>query len=119
MAMLKDVQQAFSMVTTRHESRAFSGEVMNFKTNLNHTKVVGAIVFFQLATKSLPGTAGAVDYTANVVTNGGLVQYYHDSYNIKTNSIYVEINGIRYHATDIPMENKQLAAYLNATNSLD
>ena len=93
------------MVTTRHESQAFSGNVLNLKTNLNHNKVIAAVVFYQLATKNYAGAAGdrgPVDYTGNSVLNNGLVHYYADSYKINTTSMYVEIGGIRYHATDIP-----------------
>ena len=40
--------------------------------------------------------AGAIDYDAATVVDNGLVHYYHDSYYIKTNSIYVEMGGKRF-----------------------
>lgn len=62
------------MVTTRHESQAFTGGVLNLKTNLNHNKVIAAVVFFQLASKTYAGVdadRGPVDYTADTILNNG------------------------------------------------
>jgi len=48
-----------------------------------------------------------------------MVHYFADSYKMNTTSIYVEIGGVRYHATDIPTNNKAKYSFINAKNSLE
>ena len=58
---------------------------------------MGALVFFQLASKTGSSTAkNAIDYNADEILDNGYVHYFHDSYKLNTSSIYVEVNGNRY-----------------------
>ena len=42
------------------------------------------------------------------------VHYYHDSYNIATSSIYVELGSKRFKQSDIPINSKAKAAFINS-----
>jgi hypothetical protein len=53
-----------------------------------------------------------------LVVDNGRVHYYHDSYRINTSSIYVELGGKRFKQSDIPINNKEKAAFINAQNSV-
>tara|TARA_R110002153_G_scaffold271054_1_gene438013 strand:+ start:813 stop:1091 length:279 start_codon:yes stop_codon:yes gene_type:complete len=92
---------------------------MNLKTNLNHNKIIAAVVFFQLAGRNPVATKSVINYTADAVVDNGLVHYLHDSYKIDCDSMYVEVGGVRYHGTDIPIPSKYLASFLNARNSIE
>lgn len=101
------------------DSQAFSGNILNIKTSIQHKHVLGALVFFQLADRTgSDNTASLVDYNAPAVANNGRVHYYHDSYRINTSSIYVELGGKRFKQSDIPINNKSTAAFINAQNAV-
>ena len=53
------------MFTYRIESKRLEGTVTNMKTNLNHSKLVAAFVFFQLAQRGVGTGTAALDYTAD------------------------------------------------------
>ena len=101
------------------QSQAFSGSVLNLKTSLQHKHVLGALVFFQLANRTGSNTAAVVpDYNVNDVVDNGRIHYYHDSFRINTSSIYVELGGKRFKQSDIPINIKEKAAFINAQNSV-
>jgi len=83
---------------------------------------LGALVFFQLKDRTGTkdgGDAGAeLNYAADSVLDDARVHYYHDSYRINTSSIYVEIGGKRFKQSDIPINNKENASFINAQNSI-
>ena len=80
------------------------------------------MVFFQLKDRTGSATGGVdgaeLDYAADNVVDCGRVHYYHDSYRINTSSIYVEIGGKRFKQSDIPINDKEKASYINAQNSI-
>ena len=77
--------------------------------------MLGALVFYQLKnrTGSIDGPS-AIDYTAAEIPDNGRVHYYHDSYRINTQSIYVELGGKRFKQSDIPLNAKETASFINA-----
>lgn len=59
--------------------------------------MLGALVFYQLANKTGSSTGtGLHSYNTVTLTDNGRVHYYHDSYRISSDSIYVEIGGKRF-----------------------
>jgi hypothetical protein len=65
-------------------------------------------VFFQLKNRTgSDATEAAIDYNAASVANNGRVHYYHDSYRLNTQSIYVELGGKRFKQSDIPLNAKE------------
>ena len=59
--------------------------------------MLGALVFYQLKNRTGAVTgASAIDYNAASIADNGRVHYYHDSYRIDTESIYVELGGKRF-----------------------
>lgn len=101
------------------QSEAFSGNILNLKTSLQHKHILGALVFYQLKNRTGAATANAaIDYNSGAVLNNGRTHYYHDSYRINTQSIYIEIGGKRFKQSDIPITNKEKAAFINAQNSI-
>jgi len=72
-------------------------------------------VFFQLKNRTgSVTTASPIDYNAASVANNGRVHYYHDSYRLNTQSIYVELGGKRFKQSDIPLNAKEKVAFINA-----
>lgn len=67
------------------------------KTALQHKHILGALVFYQLKNRSgSDDTVSAIDYNAGEILDNGRNHYYHDSYRINTESIYVELGGKRF-----------------------
>ena len=86
-----------SQITYVMQSEAFSGTILNLKTSLQHKHVLGALVFFQLKNRTGSVTdASAIDYNVGNIADNGRVHYYHDSYRINTESIYIEMGGKRF-----------------------
>lgn len=108
-----------SQITYVMQSEAFSGTILNLKTSLQHRHILGALVFFQLKSRTGEnGDASAIDYNAAEIANNGRVHYYHDSYRINTQSIYIEMGGKRFKQSDIPLSEKEKASFINAQNSI-
>jgi hypothetical protein len=58
---------------------------------------LGALVFYQLKNRTGSDNSGfAIDYADADLVDNGRVHYYHDSYRINTQSIYVELGGKRF-----------------------
>tara|TARA_R110001606_G_scaffold236853_1_gene384863 strand:+ start:157 stop:447 length:291 start_codon:yes stop_codon:yes gene_type:complete len=89
------------------------------KTSIQHKNVVGAVVFYQLANRTASdGNAAAINYKQLKVPDQATIHYYHDSFAIKSDSMYLEYGGRRYKQSDIPIENKNIASYILAQNSV-
>ena len=96
-----------SQITYVMQSEAFSGPILNMKTALQHKHVLGALVFYQLKNRTgAVNAASAIDYNADSIADNGRVHYYHDSYRINTQSLYVELGGKRFKQSDIPITDK-------------
>ena len=86
-----------SQITYVMQSEAFSGTILNLKTSLQHKHVLGALVFFQLKNRTGSVTdAAVINYNVGDIPDNGRVHYYHDSYRINTESIYIEMGGKRF-----------------------
>lgn len=64
---LKQASMApMSQITYVMQSEAFSGNILNLKTALQHRHVLGALVFYQLKNRTgSVATASAIDYNVN------------------------------------------------------
>lgn len=77
------------------------------KTALQHKHVLGALVFYQLKNRTgSDDESSIIDYNAATVADTGRVHYYHDSYRINAQSIYIEMGGKRFKQSDIPLNDK-------------
>lgn len=77
--------------------------------------MLGALVFYQLKNRTgSVDTASAINYNAAALPDNGRTHYYHDSYRINTQSVYVELGGKRFKQSDIPINDKEKASYINA-----
>ena len=74
-----------SQITYVMQSEAFSGNILNLKTSLQHKHVLGALVFYQLKNRTGSIDAdSAINYNVADIADNGRVHYYHDSYRINT-----------------------------------
>ena len=81
--------------------------------------MLGALVFYQLKNRTgSVDTPSAIDYNVAEIADNGRVHYYHDSYRINTQSVYVELGGKRFKQSDIPINDKEFASFINAQNSV-